>query len=58
MCLFFQTNEIEVHFAVGESLADCALGTESPSGRNLWTDEDPLKEKINEDEENMKVTFF
>ncbi|KAK7017866.1 hypothetical protein SK128_016544, partial [Halocaridina rubra] len=45
-----ETNEIEVHFAVGEALADCALGIESPSGRNMWTDEDPYKEKKDEDE--------
>lgn len=34
---------------MGESLADCALGSESPSGRNLWTEDDPLKEKTNND---------
>ncbi|XP_066988430.1 proteasome adapter and scaffold protein ECM29 [Macrobrachium rosenbergii] len=45
-----ETNEIEVHFAVGESLADCALGTESPSGRNLWIDKDPFKDTKNEEE--------
>ncbi|KAG7160614.1 Proteasome adapter and scaffold protein ECM29-like [Homarus americanus] len=55
LALAKETNEIEVHFAVGESLADCALGTESPSARNLWTDDDPMKEKTNEDrEENME----
>lgn len=55
LALAKETTEIEVHFAVGESLADCALGTESPSGRNLWTDEDPMKEKtVEELEENME----
>ncbi|XP_071525915.1 proteasome adapter and scaffold protein ECM29 [Panulirus ornatus] len=55
LALAKETNEIEVHFAVGESLADCALGTESPSGRNLWTEEDPMKEKTNESlEGNME----
>ncbi|XP_045609918.2 proteasome adapter and scaffold protein ECM29 isoform X1 [Procambarus clarkii] len=50
-----ETSEIEVHFAVGESLADCALGTESPSGRNLWIDVDPMKEDtVEEVEENME----
>ena len=38
-----QTNEIEVHFAVGEALADCSLGNDSSSGRNLWTDDDPTQ---------------
>lgn len=42
-CLYLslQTSEVEIHFAVGESLADCSLGSESPSARNLWIDEDP-----------------
>lgn len=51
-----QTNEIEIHFAVGEALADCALGVTSPSGRNMWTEQDPLKEQkaVESEEENME----
>lgn len=51
-----QTNEIEIHFAVGEALTDCALGVTSPSGRNMWTEQDPLKEQkvVESEEENME----
>ncbi|KAK3880878.1 hypothetical protein Pcinc_014654 [Petrolisthes cinctipes] len=52
LALAKETNEVEVHFAVGESLADCALGSESPSGRNLWTEEDPLKENTSKDSDD------
>lgn len=55
LALAKETKEVEVHFAVGESLADCSLGTESPSARNLWTDEDPsLVEASKVADENME----
>lgn len=33
-----ETNEIEIHFAIGEALADCVLGPDSLSSRNAWLD--------------------
>ena len=44
---------------MGESLADCSLGTESPSARNLWTDEDPsLVEENKVADENMEEVLL
>ncbi|CAL4121852.1 unnamed protein product, partial [Meganyctiphanes norvegica] len=52
LALSKETNELEVHFAVGEALVDCALGTQSPSGRNFWTEEDITLDKP-PDNDNM-----
>lgn len=56
LALAKETNEIEIHFAVGEALTDCALGVTSPSGRNMWTEQDPLMEQkvVESEEENME----
>lgn len=52
LALSKESTELEVHFAVGEALVDCALGTQSPSGRNFWTEEDITLDKP-QDDDNM-----
>ena len=53
-----QSTELEVHFAVGEALVDCALGAQSPSGRNFWTEEDITLEKPQDNESTDQVSHL
>ncbi|XP_076034919.1 proteasome adapter and scaffold protein ECM29-like isoform X2 [Oratosquilla oratoria] len=52
-----ETNEIEIHFAIGESLVDTALGTDSPSSRNFWTEENPLEKEPQENQDVKEDKF-
>ncbi|KAB7502624.1 Proteasome-associated protein ECM29-like protein [Armadillidium nasatum] len=52
-----ETNEVEIHFAVGEALTDCVLGPDSPSARNAWIEGEGGAEEMQWTEQSKDDEF-